>query len=95
MDELKKYGENIYVNDYEISVLNKCNIDVTKCKTLAEVLLLIDRYLDDSNSVTINQVTQKMLLALPIPLPPHQEQHRIVAKIEELFAQLDKIEASL
>lgn len=48
MDELKKYGENIYVNDYEISVLNKCNIDVTKCKTLAEVLLLIDRYLDDS-----------------------------------------------
>ena len=54
-----------------------------------------DRYLDDSNSATINQVTQKMLLALPIPLPPHQEQHRIVAKIEELFAQLDKIEASL
>ena len=54
-----------------------------------------DRYLDDSNSATINQVTQKMLLALPIPLPPHQEQHRIVAKIEEVFAQLDKIEASL
>ena len=54
-----------------------------------------DRYLDDSNSATINQVTQKMLLALPIPLPPHQEQHRIVAKIEELFAQLDKIEVSL
>ena len=95
MDELKKYGDNIVINDYEISVLNKCNIDVTKCKTLAEVLLLIDRYLDDSNSATINQVTQKMLLALPIPLPPHQEQHRIVAKIEELFAQLDKIEASL
>ena len=49
MDELKKYGENIYVNDYEICVLNKCNIDVSKCKTLAEVLLLIDRYLDDAN----------------------------------------------
>lgn len=28
-------------------------------------------------------------------VPPLQEQHRIVAKIEELFAQLDKIEASL
>ena len=48
MDELKKYGDNIVINDYEINVLNKCNIDVTKCKTLAEVLLLIDRYLDDS-----------------------------------------------
>ena len=30
-----------------------------------------------------------------VSLPPIQEQHRIVAKIEELFAQLDKIEASL
>ena len=30
-----------------------------------------------------------------IPLPPQQEQHRIIAKIEELFTQLDKIEASL
>ena len=28
-------------------------------------------------------------------IPPLQEQHRIVAKIEELFAQLDAIEASL
>ena len=27
MDELKKYGDNIVINDYEISVLNKCNID--------------------------------------------------------------------
>lgn len=47
MDELKKYGDNIYVNDYEKSVLSKCNIDVNTCKTMAEVLLLIDRYLDD------------------------------------------------
>ena len=54
-----------------------------------------DRYLDNSNSATINQVTQKMLLALLVPLPPLSEQHRIVAKIEELFAQLDKIEMSL
>ena len=32
---------------------------------------------------------------LLIPLPPLAEQHRIVAKIEEIFAQLDAIEASL
>ena len=48
MNELKKYGENILINDYEINVLNKCFIDATKCKTMAEVLLLIDRYLDDA-----------------------------------------------
>lgn len=49
MNELKKYGDNIVINDYEISVLSKCNIDVAKCKTIAEVLLLIDRYLDDAD----------------------------------------------
>ena len=48
MDELKKYGKNIWINDYEIGVLNRIDIDVTKCNTIEEVLLLIDRYLDDA-----------------------------------------------
>ncbi len=47
MDELEKYGDDIYVNDYEKYVLSRCNIDVNTCNTIAEVLLLIDRYLDD------------------------------------------------
>ena len=49
MDELKKYGDNIVINDYEISVLDKRQTVVAKCKTIAEVLLLIDRYLDDAD----------------------------------------------
>ena len=40
-------------------------------------------------------ISAKAILAIRILLPPLAEQHRIVAKIEELFAQLDKIEASL
>lgn len=35
MDELKKYGDNIVINDYEKNVLIKCNIDVSKCKNYA------------------------------------------------------------
>ena len=54
-----------------------------------------DRYLDDSNSTAINQVTQRMLLALHIPLPPLSEQQRIVQKIEELFSVLDNIQNAL
>lgn len=36
-------------------------------------------------------ISREKLLKLPIPLPPLTEQKRIVAKIEELFAEIDKI----
>ena len=52
------------------------------------------RYLDFSNSTAINQITQSMLLEFPIPLPPLKEQHRIVQKIEQLFALVDIIEVN-
>lgn len=53
-----------------------------------------NRYLDDSNSTAINQVTQKMLLAFPIPFPPQEEQLRIVLEIEHWFALINDIETN-
>ena len=47
MDELKKYGKNILINDYEKSVLLRHEIDITKCKTLDEIILLIDRIINE------------------------------------------------
>ena len=41
------------------------------------------------------RVGKSIVEEIHFPLPPLSEQHRIVTKIEELFAQLDKIEASL
>ena len=38
---------------------------------------------------TISGVTKKQLKELPFPVPPLPEQERIVAKIEELFTQLE------
>lgn len=40
-------------------------------------------------------LSSNALHKLHVPFPPLNEQHRIVAKIEEIFAQLDAIEASL
>ena len=45
--------------------------------------------------VTIKHFTQAVMNKLDILLPPFEEQKRIVAKIEDIFAQLDKIESSL
>ena len=45
----------------------------------------------ESDTTTINQLTQKNFNKYLVPLPPLAEQHRIVAKIEELFAEIDKL----
>ena len=52
----------------------------------------LDKY---CKGVTIKHFTKTALLSLPVPLPPIQEQLRIVAKIEELFAVLDSIKYNL
>ena len=52
----------------------------------------LNQFIKGDNSPSINKSDIDNWL---FPLPPLSEQHRIVTKIEELFAQLDKIEASL
>ena len=44
---------------------------------------------------TMPKINQSTLVALPIPLPPVAEQHRIVAKVDELMALCNQLEASL
>ena len=48
-----------------------------------------------SGAVGQRRVTTPYLSACTIPVPPTAEQHRIVAKIEELFSELDQGVASL
>lgn len=48
-----------------------------------------------SNSTAQPVISGKTVYPINVMLPPLSEQYRIVAKIEELFSQLDKIESSL
>ena len=48
-----------------------------------------------SNGVTIKHLTGTTLSFMPIPLPPAEEQLRIIETIELLFAKLDAIKESL
>ena len=52
----------------------------------------LNQYMKGDNSPSINK---KNVDDWFFPVPPLKEQHRIVAKIEEIFAQLDAIETSL
>ena len=47
------------------------------------------------STVGLKNVNSTELAALTIPLPPLAEQHRIVAKVDELMAVCDRLEASL
>ena len=47
------------------------------------------------NSTAINQLTQDMLKRDIVPLPPLEEQHRIVRRVNLLFGELNHIEKSL
>jgi type I restriction enzyme S subunit len=42
-----------------------------------------------ASGTTFKEISGKAFSGLPIPFPPLAEQHRIVAKIEELFSDLD------
>ena len=44
---------------------------------------------------TMPKINQTILVSLPIPLPPLAEQHRIVAKVDELMAICARLEESL
>lgn len=44
------------------------------------------------STTTINQITQENLKSTVAPLPPLAEQHRIVAKVDELMAICDQLE---
>lgn len=48
--------------------------------------------LDDVKTETINQITQTMLKNKVIPIPPIEEQARIVAKVDEIMAKIDEYE---
>ncbi|MBP8169766.1 MAG: restriction endonuclease subunit S [Azonexus sp.] len=50
-------------------------------KQLAETL---------ATGTTFKEISGAAFSKMPLPLPPTNEQHRIVAKIEELFSELDK-----
>ena len=55
----------------------------------------IDELSADSSAITISIVNKSKLSKMLISLPPYNEQLRIVAKIEELFAVLDEMQKSI
>lgn len=56
---------------------------------------LMDRVQDKPIGATVQHLRVGGVETLLVPLPPRAEQHRIVAKVDELMALCDQLEASL
>ncbi len=44
---LKKINKNLMLDEYEISVLKRYDIDISNCNNLREVTLLVEHFMDN------------------------------------------------
>ena len=96
---LDAYKEKSYIINGKAWVNNhahliKTNDDTLSSKYLCHCLNKTD-YQNLVTGSTRLKLTQSSLEKILIPLPPLSEQKRIVAKIEQVFEQLDRVEKSL
>lgn len=76
---------------------------VRPCGAVMSEFLALNLQVDCGNDVlagyftgaTIKHLTGRSLAAYPVPIPPLAEQRRIVAKVDELMALVDAMEAQL
>ena len=90
----------IWNQDYDICIQNHIHRLRPKVKLSVPFYYYTLLYLKANNmiggkGIGLLGLSSNALHKIHFPLPPLAEQHRIVAKIEELFTQLDKIESSL
>ena len=87
-----KANEIFYYKDGSVLCMeNRFGINAKFAKLVIESPVFVSQYIGESQGTTVATLTMVRMNEYLIPLPPLTEQQRIVAKIEELFEQIDKI----
>ena len=85
------------ITKIETAINQDLKIVLPKIEIEKQFLLYFFKYVENdfvekANGTTVKGIKLECLTSTPIPLPSLTEQHRIVAKIEAIFAQIDLLE---
>ena len=87
-----KEGEIFYYKDGSVLCMeNKWRINPQYAKYVIESPVFINQYIGESQGTTVATLTMVRVNQYLFPLPPLEEQKRIVAKIEQLMKEIDKL----
>lgn len=86
--------DKAYIIEGKAWVNNHAHILRSRFGTVGNLFLMhylnVFNYNDFVNGTTRLKLTQGSMDTMPVPIPPVPEQHRIVGRIESLFAKLDE-----
>ena len=85
-------GIDAYHNEAIISIKTYADSDNYTRDYLSYILPMVANSGDSKDAIKGKTLNSTSIYNLFIPLPPLAEQHRIVEKIEALFAEVDHIE---
>lgn len=92
-----KQDDCFYYKDASVICFSKKNSDIDSkyLRFLFESSFLQKQIYSESKGTTVDTITISKAEKYFMPLPPIQEQNRIVSKIEELYSQLDSIASNI
>lgn len=92
-----KEDDCFYYKDASVICFSKIEDRISSLylKMICESNFIQDQMYSQSKGTTVDTITINKAQEYYLPLPPLSEQQRIVSKIEEIFAILDRISSEL
>ena len=81
-------GIDAYHNEAIVTISTVCDENYYTRNYLAAILPLLTNYGDTKDAIKGKTLNSQSLNALLIPIPPHEEQRRIIENIQYLFSKL-------
>ena len=81
-------GIDAYHNEAIVTISTMCDENYYTRNYLAAILPLLTNYGDTKDAIKGKTLNSQSLNALLIPIPPHEEQRRIIENIQYLFSKL-------